>query len=504
MGDPGLWSDEAATWLLARSSPRELLAYLRADVHPPLYYMVQAVWIRLAGASEASLRLVSALAGAGTVFVLPWSVDRVRAAAGGESGPGAAGLWAAALLAVSPMHLHYSQEAKSYALLLLLEVAAAGVFAASLAAESRSVRLRTAALWLLAAVAAVQVHATAVFFLVGVAALPLIFGGRTWSRDWRWSLLALAPGVSLLPWSGRAAWSSEHLSTALGWMDRHFAEHFPWQIVDSLLAFSPGTAPPLRNLQQAWSPFEGLDAGAWSSPWVLMGAALLAGLLAAALTCGTRRAGAAALLLLGLLPLVALFAASAWRIVYLVGRTDVMALPWILAACAVGVERWEGDRAWRALVPAGLWFLLAAPPVAFHYTTDVRSWEREVFSAMVPARPGDVVVVTGERLPAALYYLDGPGTPDDELGPRVRPFPAELAGHPAWETVSAYDAGALAREAGEAASSLAGNRVFVLWRDALPDRLLVEALTATHGDPVSVPGTPLGTILVFAPAQPEN
>jgi mannosyltransferase len=79
---------------------------------PPLYYALAWVWTQLTGTGEVGLRSLSAVAGVATVpvaFLLGQELRDRRA-----------GLVAAALVAVNPMLLWYSQEARSYALLVLL------------------------------------------------------------------------------------------------------------------------------------------------------------------------------------------------------------------------------------------------------------------------------------------------------------------------------------------------------------------------------------------------
>jgi mannosyltransferase len=79
---------------------------------PPLYYALAWFWTQLTGTGEYGLRSLSALAGVATVpvaFLL-----------GAELRDRRAGIAAAALVAVNPMLLWYSQEARGYALLVLL------------------------------------------------------------------------------------------------------------------------------------------------------------------------------------------------------------------------------------------------------------------------------------------------------------------------------------------------------------------------------------------------
>jgi mannosyltransferase len=76
---------------------------------PPLYYALAWLWTQVTGNGEWGLRFLSALAGVATIPVAFFVGRELR----GER----AGVIAAALVAVNPMLLWYSQEARAYALL---------------------------------------------------------------------------------------------------------------------------------------------------------------------------------------------------------------------------------------------------------------------------------------------------------------------------------------------------------------------------------------------------
>lgn len=78
---------------------------------PPVFYALAWVWTQLVGTHEYGLRAISAAAGVATVPVAYWIGVELRGRR--------AGLWGAALVAVNPMMLWYSQEARAYALVAL-------------------------------------------------------------------------------------------------------------------------------------------------------------------------------------------------------------------------------------------------------------------------------------------------------------------------------------------------------------------------------------------------
>jgi mannosyltransferase len=98
---------------------------------PPLYYALAWVWTQLTGTGEFGLRSLSALAGVATVpvaYLLGLELRGRRA-----------GIAAAAFVAVNPMLLWYSQEARGYALLSFLTALAALYFVRALDASHRDV-----------------------------------------------------------------------------------------------------------------------------------------------------------------------------------------------------------------------------------------------------------------------------------------------------------------------------------------------------------------------------
>jgi len=76
---------------------------------PPLYYALAWLWTQVAGTGEVGLRSLSALAGVLTIPVAYFIGRELRGCR--------TGVLAAALVAVNPMLLWYSQEARAYALL---------------------------------------------------------------------------------------------------------------------------------------------------------------------------------------------------------------------------------------------------------------------------------------------------------------------------------------------------------------------------------------------------
>jgi hypothetical protein len=159
LDEQSFWYDEAFTPVHVLHSG--LGATLRAVVHhentPPLWYLLAWVDARLFGDGALALRLPSALAGILTVPVV-WAIGRRL---GGQR----AALIAAAIVAVNPLFVWYSQEARAYGLFVLLSALAMLCFVRALQAPTRG---RMAA-FALAGALALLTHYFAVFLLIPMA-----------------------------------------------------------------------------------------------------------------------------------------------------------------------------------------------------------------------------------------------------------------------------------------------------------------------------------------------
>jgi mannosyltransferase len=156
LGLQSFWYDEAFTPVHVLHG--SLGATLRAMVHtentPPLWYVIEWLDARVLGTGEIALRLPSALAGIATVPVA-WAI-------GGELGGRRAALLAATLVAVNPLFVWYSQEARAYALFVFTAALAMLCF---LRADREPTRARMAA-FAVSGSLALLTHYFALFLLI--------------------------------------------------------------------------------------------------------------------------------------------------------------------------------------------------------------------------------------------------------------------------------------------------------------------------------------------------
>ena len=160
------WLDESTTVHEVGMSFGALLHAVRVnETTPPLYFVLAWLWSKLFGTGEAGLRSLSAIAG---VAVIP-----IAYLCGRELVSRRAGLVAAALTAVSPLMIWYSQEARSYMLLVAFCGASFLFFARGWKAPSS----RNVYAWALFSGLAVLTHFFA-GFLVAPEAVLLLYRAR--------------------------------------------------------------------------------------------------------------------------------------------------------------------------------------------------------------------------------------------------------------------------------------------------------------------------------------
>ncbi len=180
LGAQSLWYDE---WLTTQAVDGGLGHLLRhvADREgiTPTYFLVMWPWVRVFGDGEVALRALSALAGIATVpvaYAAALALDQSRRVA----------RVAAVLVAVNPLLVWYSQEARPYSLLAL--AACCSLLALGHARHGGRAGLVA---WAVAAAALVSLHYFGVFLVAAEAAALLV----ALRPRWRPVALALIPST---------------------------------------------------------------------------------------------------------------------------------------------------------------------------------------------------------------------------------------------------------------------------------------------------------------------
>jgi mannosyltransferase len=201
-----IWSDEAATIILVQRGLGGLLSHLgTSETTPPLYFVATWAWTKLFGTGVFAYRSLSALAGSATIPVIYLAGKRISTRVG---------VWAAALTTVNPAMYYYSQEARSYALLILLSALALVFWQRALARPSAA----PLAGWAAMSSLAVLTHYFGAFLFVAQALV--LFRRLGWRRVLPWASVVAVVGLALVP---LAREQSEHVlngsHTGASWIE---------------------------------------------------------------------------------------------------------------------------------------------------------------------------------------------------------------------------------------------------------------------------------------------
>lgn len=111
--DQSLWLDEAINVLATQkySLLGMITEYAIADFHPPGFFIILWVWTHIFGIGEVFVRIPSVIFGVITIFVTYLIGKKIHSKQ--------LGLVVSLLLAINPLHIYYSQEARMYALATL-------------------------------------------------------------------------------------------------------------------------------------------------------------------------------------------------------------------------------------------------------------------------------------------------------------------------------------------------------------------------------------------------
>lgn len=163
-----IWVDEAISIHQAHMSLAGMLENLReTDRHPPLHYLILWLTVRLFGDGELAVRAPSILASAALIPAM--------FAAGRELFDRRTGLVAAGFATVAPLVVWYGQEARMYALFMLLGTLA-------LWAQAKVLRDGRSRWWVAYGASTIAMLYTHYFALIPIAIQQLVFAVAAWKR----------------------------------------------------------------------------------------------------------------------------------------------------------------------------------------------------------------------------------------------------------------------------------------------------------------------------------
>jgi uncharacterized membrane protein len=252
LGAASVWLDEAYSIDWASRDYAFMLDIARTrDFHPPEYYMLLHNWMLVFGRSEAAVRALSAVAGVaavGGLYLLGRDLFSRRA-----------GLAAAVLLSVSDFALYYSQEARSYSLLLALAIFSMHAYWRLYERRTRGALVY----YILVTAALAYVHNSGLFVIVAQGLHRLVAFAAAPRQGWlaaqkddlvRWGVAFGGVGLLYLPWLGGLLGQFSRLNDGY-WMPKP--------------AFDTGTVGADFTVVGTFAHFTGVALAAWLL-WILL------------------------------------------------------------------------------------------------------------------------------------------------------------------------------------------------------------------------------------------
>jgi mannosyltransferase len=154
-----IWFDEAFGAYIIRFDFLDIARYTANDVHPPLYYWLLKLWTMLFGTSDLALRSMSVLFGVVAIVLVYFLIRKLFSEKVAR--------FSMIFLALSPMLVRYSQEARMYTLVTAIAVAATYMLVIALESKKRKP-------WVIYGI------------LVGLGMWTHYFSALVWLAHWVW------------------------------------------------------------------------------------------------------------------------------------------------------------------------------------------------------------------------------------------------------------------------------------------------------------------------------
>lgn len=184
LGTYPLWFDEVFSVNMAKLGWKQMLATVLADrIHPPLYYLMLKLWTGAFGFSVLSLRMASCVCSLMTLIPLLRIAKRLRL----DWIALAIVIW---ICAFNPFLIHYSQEVRMYALVVLLSAWSIDLYTELLANNS----IGTMMWWSVVNVLLIMTHYSGVA-IIGIEAAYYLYSRKS---QWLRLLMACLPPMAAL------------------------------------------------------------------------------------------------------------------------------------------------------------------------------------------------------------------------------------------------------------------------------------------------------------------
>lgn len=110
--DQSMWLDESISANIAKLPIEKIIPQFSVgDFHPPLFYLVLNLWVKVVGSGVIQMRLLSVIFSLVTI----WLVYKIGSLLKDKR----TGLWTAILVGVNPLLIYYSQELRMYSMMTM-------------------------------------------------------------------------------------------------------------------------------------------------------------------------------------------------------------------------------------------------------------------------------------------------------------------------------------------------------------------------------------------------
>lgn len=186
-----LWIDEGFSVNWAHLGPWGIIVSAAGDVHPPLYFLVLHSWITLLGDSEFSLRFLSVIFGFLAIFL----IYKLGSLIFDKN----TGILSSLLIALSILHVYYSQEARSYTMMVFLVILSMYFLLRFFEGKNRKITIG----YLISSILMIYTHFYGLFIILAQNIFfftHFLYSKEKGIRFKRWIRLQLILFIAFLPW----------------------------------------------------------------------------------------------------------------------------------------------------------------------------------------------------------------------------------------------------------------------------------------------------------------
>lgn len=396
LGTQSLWGDEALTVLSYTSgdSLSDLLSHIWQNAfHPPLYFAIVHYWYLL-GDSEFMLRLPSAFFGVGAiplVYILARRFFHDTVAG-----------FSSLIMAVSPFHVWYSQEARMYSLLVLLALASMLFF-------DRTRTTRRASdfvLYVVFTALCLYTHMAALLLVAAQSAIVLSNLVTNWRRSLPWIGVQALILMAFVPWMINFAVANRSASGVAPIGSER--EDSPLHLGYSLFTFAVGySLGPSVSTLHALSPGEAISS---HLPAIVISASVFGVLIGVGAVMAFRLNRPAFQTLIAYISVPFFLSAVSMLVpgISLNPRYLIVAIIPFYVLLALGVMACMRVAILRSIPPAAA-AILGLSLYNYYFLPAYAKQDIRSAAALVNtrARPGDVVIISSIELGGPfIYYLE--------------------------------------------------------------------------------------------------